>query len=53
MELKPCPFCGGTNIFVEDDGWGWVSYCDVCDANVSDRMTKKEAIDDWNKRVKL
>lgn len=53
MELKPCPFCGCTEVFIEDDDWGWVSYCEICDANISGCMTKEEAVIKWNKRIDI
>ena len=52
-ELKPCPFCGGTNIAVakEDE---WEVMCMDCYANVGacfSYYTEAEAIEAWNKRV--
>ena len=52
-ELKPCPFCGGTNIAVakEDE---WEVMCMDCFANVGaccSYYTEAEAIEAWNKRV--
>jgi Lar family restriction alleviation protein len=64
-ELKPCPFCGGTNIHipVHDDGsiFGWVQ-CLTCECDgplISEiyvenkrhtAATKEKIIEAWNKR---
>lgn len=53
IELKPCPFCGGTNIAVakEDE---WEVMCMDCYVNVGaccSYYTEAEAIEAWNKRV--
>lgn len=53
MELKPCPFCGETNLFVEEEDWGWVVYCGSCPAFMDGLNSKEEVIDKWNTRVKL
>jgi len=58
-KLKPCPFCGGTNIklYSEKDETihGFFHFCDDCDCRVKieSRLfdTDEEAIDMWNKRT--
>ena len=53
MELKPCPFCGCTEITADHDySWGWDVHCIGCYATIEDCMTKEEAIAKWNKRVR-
>ena len=64
MELKPCPFCGGTRVEVINrleeepemellgltkDNWNVV--CDECFALGGTRRTAAEAIEAWNRRV--
>lgn len=57
-ELKPCPFCGNTNIKIGKykavAGVHYYAQCDYafggCGAEVSSRISKKEAIKDWNRR---
>jgi len=60
-ELKPCPFCGGEAITIQEHGW-WV-VCADCSAEVgfegmSDTsgcygsyQTEAEAIEAWNTRA--
>ena len=56
-ELKPCPFCGGENIFVDgyehDAGIRWRVLCLDCMATVDDGtiQQKYRAIEAWNRRV--
>ncbi|MDQ1758978.1 Lar family restriction alleviation protein [Achromobacter aegrifaciens] len=57
-DLKPCPFCGGTRIFVEPDEYGsggqWVSPIHVgCSGCKAEQMgdTKAEAFERWNRRA--
>ena len=59
-KLKPCPFCGGTNIVIHRDD-GIVAQrleieryrlcCKDCAAQLY-RGTKEEVIEAWNRRVK-
>lgn len=53
--LKPCPFCGSDNIFVDEF---WERYdepyfvtCNGCGANGPYTRKKEEAIELWNRRV--
>ncbi len=54
-ELKPCPFCGGENLKIEDgyaDCGCWVECC-TCGANNPFRHgTHSEAFAAWNTRAK-
>ena len=59
-ELKPCPFCGtkDTVIVLEnnsEDGRYVTVICNWlkggCGADGGQRLTKKDAVDAWNKRV--
>lgn len=54
-ELKPCPFCGGTNVVVDEF---WERYdepyfiaCNECGASGPYTHKKEEAIELWNRRV--
>jgi Lar family restriction alleviation protein len=54
VELKKCPFCGGTNIKVFMKGVDKLKYaalCQECDARSGRKATKKEALDEWNRRA--
>ena len=59
VELKPCPFCGGTNIAVErgdvrfNGGFTWnynMVRCKKCCGIVLVRK-EKSAVDVWNSRT--
>ena len=58
-DLKPCPFCGNTQIVVKNPYqlWGdpYIAYCTdcFCGAYVGPFATKQEAINTWNRRVAL
>lgn len=64
FELKPCPFCGGTNVEVlnalenqpemelvglSKDNWNVL--CNDCYALGGTRRTAVEAIEAWNRRA--
>ena len=59
VELKPCPFCGGTIKLDEDDFYMFC--CDKCGAGITfakeledgtaTDCTKEESIEKWNRRV--
>ena len=56
--LKPCPFCGCKNIVVRKytaiAGTHYYAQCDQtnggCGAEIQSRISKKYAIEDWNRR---
>lgn len=62
-ELKPCPYCGGRNLFIGDSNELDVNFndtqyavcCDYskggCGAVSGFRMTEDEAVDAWNRRA--
>lgn len=60
-ELKPCPFCGGTEIVIQSISgiFPRSSYqrtykyiqCRSCFAMTADYATKPKAIEAWNRRV--
>ena len=57
-KLKPCPFCGGEDILVQElemhmgDEYYWRALCTFCYCNIQ-RETKKIVISDWNTRVEV
>ena len=64
VELKPCPFCGNTKLFVgdsdaiknDDDHINFTVCCDFeqggCGATCGYELTKAKAITKWNTRCK-
>ena len=55
-ELKPCPFCGSSNIdgIVETNSIRAMTakiWCDDCGAEIV-RWSKKAVVDAWNRRSK-
>ena len=51
QELKPCPFCGSTNIvIVEDDRYPY-ALCNACCANTNVPPANKDAVEWWNRRA--
>ncbi len=62
-ELKPCPFCGNTEIEIQHchtpsvDPAGREPYfpigCHECGAWIDGSSTESEAIEAWNKRAKI
>ena len=48
-ELKPCPFCGGTDLRVYDRGYSWVE-CRPCEAEGPAADSRESAIAKWNER---
>ncbi len=53
-ELKPCPFCSGTNIYIfnmgNDKEDSFVAECIDCESSSGYAKTKQEAIKKWNRR---
>lgn len=50
IELKPCPFCGGT-AWVYPTEYGWAAKCESCLSEGADKETREEAADAWNRRA--
>ena len=61
MELLPCPFCGGTDVSVEEGStFRWaVAICNNCDAAAPEaraihgdkKKTQEAALTEWNRRA--
>ena len=49
IELKPCPFCGGAEIEMEDNAY---MRCASCGASSGWKDNPVEAINDWNTRAR-
>lgn len=55
-ELKPCPFCGSTNVSLVrfDNGRtfdGFVAQCEYCGVATEVNKNAVDAVNTWNKRV--
>lgn len=54
--VKPCPFCGGSNLFEESYengiGWRYRIICGDCYATVDDGTLRsiEDAVEAWNRR---
>lgn len=55
IELKPCPFCGGTELSIENfSGWGVdVVIClqCLCVFSQMEMTCEEDLIDAWNRRA--
>ena len=59
-KLKPCPFCGNDKIVIRKytavSGIHHYVQCDPiqggCGAEIQARVGKKQAMEDWNRRIK-
>jgi len=53
MKLKPCPFCGSTDITLQRLGSGiaWIAYCNNGCCLTKERSGKILIRDFWNKRA--
>ena len=51
MEPKPCPFCGSTDLEVDDEVEKSTVYCEKCDIDGPTGEDKDEAIELWNRRI--
>lgn len=52
-ELKACPFCGEKAEILNYSAAEWLVHCPVCGGMVERwRETKKDAIEQWNRREK-
>lgn len=58
IKLKPCPFCGSTNLSqftsstLESDEVGYGFYCHSCGTKGPHAPSKELAAEAWNRRVK-
>ena len=57
-ELKPCPFCGGSEIYAEEyehhpGAVRWRVFCAGCMAGIDTgtRQSMGQAVQDWNRRA--
>ena len=58
MKLKPCPFCGGKAILIDNSYFSFGSYskefwakCSKCFASIEEMKSKRGAINRWNRRM--
>lgn len=53
LKLKPCPFCGGTDIDIRTNDYGlsWYSFCNDCGVMCGYAMTKDDVMNAWNMRA--
>lgn len=51
--LKPCPFCGGTDLTIRKGKYMWMVVCNNADCNAYGgcKHYKKDAIEAWNRRA--
>ena len=49
-ELKPCPFCGSQNFWVDITADGWVIVCNGCLAQSPAGTTQADVERKWNWR---
>ena len=54
-ELKPCPFCGGTKLWIENTNIAgvipqWTVTCVKCFKRSKPQTTKNRATKEWNRR---
>lgn len=52
-KLKPCPFCGGSDIDIrtDDGGLSWYSFCNDCGVMCGYSTTKDDVVNAWNRRT--
>lgn len=52
QELKPCPFCGGTDLHLSGIEQIFIGVsCNTCDCEGPSQKTKRGAIKTWNTRA--
>lgn len=54
-ELKPCPFCGGVNVFIAELRTNffesrYAAVCEDCQSLGGNCKTEEKAIEAWNRR---
>lgn len=50
-ELKPCPFCGNTDVELQESHVGFSIECHNCDFHVGGDLTEKSVTKLWNQRT--
>ena len=50
-ELKPCPFCGGTNLTMVSCEGEYYAGCFTCHTCGPGGTSREEAIEAWNRRA--
>lgn len=52
-DLKPCPFCGSTDLTVDNLGQrnDWFVNCNICEIQQIANYTEAQAVALWNKRA--
>ena len=53
IKLKPCPFCGGMNLYYAEGRFYAVECADCGGKVVGAYRTKEEAAEAWNTRAKV
>lgn len=54
MYMEPCPFCGCTDVEVEnEDGSFWYVFCNRCLCEGPNVLSESAAIQEWNDRAKF
>ena len=51
VELKPCPFCGSTDILFYEANRTYQASCRDCEARAQYAYSRKEAVSNWNRRA--
>lgn len=49
-DLLPCPFCGASDVLVDDDPAFATIYCENCGAKGAPSLDHNEAAEAWNRR---
>ena len=49
-ELKPCPFCGGTDFEIMNEVWGHAILCEECGSSSGYWGSFDGAKEAWNRR---
>jgi len=50
-ELKPCPFCGSSNVRFYERRGAYQAACMDCEARAQYAYSRKEAVSNWNRRA--
>jgi Lar family restriction alleviation protein len=49
-DLLPCPFCGGTDIGLGNEGSQWTGVCRGCDTVSAWTLSRESCVTAWNRR---